>query len=313
MRVGILGYGNLGRELARELGNTHHTLAAVFSRRKIYEEKIKVLPREHLEKYTRDIDVILIATSSHSDTRADAKKLLPHFNTLDSFDNHKLLPTHISELKAIAAAHKRVAITAAGWDPGLLSVARAMAKISVGAKHQNTFWGIGKSLGHSSLLMSIDGVKYAAQYTVPNGESVALAKNTDAPLSDRDRHYRQCFIVPERGADKRKIESAIKSADGYFKDYNIVINFITEDEFFSKHRRDFHAGEVIATSIKDEKKTAFDLRIEIPSNAHFTARIMISYLNAIDYLQNHALFGAYTPLDIPMSLLISGEDYNKFI
>lgn len=313
MRVGILGYGNLGRALAKGIKNTDHTLVAVFSRRKIYEEKIKILPRAELEGYTRDIDVMLIATSSHSDARADAKFLLPHFNTLDSFDNHKLLPSYLSEIKPIAEAYKMVAITAAGWDPGLLSLGRAMANISVGAENQNTFWGVGKSLGHSSLLMSIDGVKYAAQYTVPNSESIALSKNTDAALTDTDRHFRECFIVPEQGADKRRIESAIKSADGYFKDYNIVINFITEDEFLSKHRRDFHAGEVIATSIKDEKKTAFDLRLDIPSNAIFTARIMISYLNAIDYLQKNGFFGAYTPLDIPMSLLISGENYNKFI
>lgn len=313
MRVGILGYGNLGRALKKGIENTDHSLVAVFSRRKIYEEKIKILPRGELESYRDKIDVILVATSSHSDALEDVKSILPYFNTIDSYDNHKNIPLYLSELNSIADKYGKVAIAAAGWDPGLLSIARVMAKISTGAENVNTFWGAGKSLGHSAMIKSIPGVKYAAQYTVPKDQSIKLSKNTDAPLADTDRHYRQCFIVTEPSADREKIESQIRGTDGYFKGYDTSVTFITESEFLLKHNKDFHRGEVIATKIKDENKTSFDLKLEIPSNSIFTANIMISYLNAIDYLQNHALFGAYTPLDIPMSYLVSKNEYDRTI
>ena len=313
MRVGILGYGNLGKALVKELKNTSHTLVAVFSRRKIYEESFRILPREDIYKYVGDIDALLVATSGYSATSNDTKEFLPCFNTIDSYDNHQSIPARLEELTAVARRNNRIAITAAGWDPGLLSVARALAKISVGAENQNTFWGPGKSLGHTSLLMSIDGVKYAAQYTVPKDESVTLSKNTDASLISSDTHYRQCFIVPDPSADLKKIESQIRGIDGYFKGYDISVSFITESEFIWKHNKDFHRGEVIATKINSENKTSFDLKLDVPSNSAFTASIMLSYINAIDYLQKRALFGAYTPLDIPMSLLISRENYGNLI
>lgn len=313
MRVGILGYGNLGRALVKGIWNTDHTLVAVFSRRKICEEKINIIPRSELEEHKGKIDVMLISTSSHSDVEEDSKSILPYFNTIDSYDNHKKIPTHLSSLNSIAKKNSRVAITAAGWDPGLLSVARVMAKISTGAENVNTFWGAGKSLGHTAIIKSIPGVKYAAQYTIPKDQSIKLSKNTDATLADTDRHYRECFIVPEPSADRGKIESQIRSTDSYFKGYDTSITFITEDEFLLKHNKDFHRGEIIATKIKDENKTSFDLKVDIPSNSVFTANIMISYINAIDYLQNHAIFGAYTPLDIPLSYLISKNEYNDII
>lgn len=313
MRVGILGYGNLGKALAKEIGKSDHNLEAVFTRRNIYDDKLKLLPRESIYEYIEKLDVLLIATSSHSDAASDATTFLPYFNTIDSFDNHKSLPLHIDKLNTVVRKHNRIAITAAGWDPGLLSVTRAMAKIATDTENVNTFWGPGKSLGHSSLIMNIDGVKYAAQYTVPKGKSLTLSKNTDANLSDADRHYRECFIVPEKWADREKIEYTIKNAEGYFKGYDISVNFITESEFLLKHNKDFHRGEVIATKIKDENKTSFNLKLDIPSNSVFTARIMISYINAIDYLQNHNLFGAYTPLDIPLSYLISKNEYDNII
>lgn len=313
MRIGILGYGNLGKALVKELEGSGHTVIGVFSRRRIYEDSVKILPREDIYGYLGKIDLMLIATSSHSDAASDTCELLPRFNVIDSFDNHKKLPSHLSRLKALAEENERVAITAAGWDPGLLSIARAMAKISSGAENVNTFWGAGKSLGHSSVLANIEGVKYAVQYTVPKEKSVTLSKNTDAALSDTDRHFRECFIVTKDGADRKKIENTVKSTEGYFKGYDISINFITESEFLSKHNRDFHRGRVISTEIKDQKKTIFDLNIEIPSNAAFTARIMCSYINAIDCLQKGRLFGAYTPLDIPLSYLITESEYNSIV
>lgn len=313
MKIGILGYGNLGRAIAAELEETHHELIVIFSRRHITDTKYKVEKRERILEYKGRLDTLVIATGSQRDAMADALEFLPHFNTLDSFDMHKKIPDYREKADGIAKKNRRVAILSCGWDPGLLSIARAMAKISVGAENINTFWGVGKSLGHTSALMNIDGVDRAIQYTVPRIESLTLAKNKDAELSDYDRHMRECIVVPEPLADRGKIEKTVREMDGYFKGYETNISFIDEPEFFRNHSNENHRGEVISTKIKNGEKTIFDLKLEISSNSEFTAKIMISYLNAINYLQNSGFFGAFTPLDIPMSLLISPKEYNTII
>lgn len=313
MKIGILGYGNLGRAIAAELQETPHELVAIFSRRLITDTKYKVEKREKLLSYQDELDALIIATSSRRDAISDTLEFLPYFNTIDSFDMHKRIPEYRDRADGIAKENRRVAILSCGWDPGLLSLARAMASISVGAENINTFWGFGKSLGHTSALMSIPGVRRAIQYTVPRGESLTLSKNKDAYLTDEDRHRRECFIVADPTANRGKIEETIKNMDGYFKGYETNITFISEPEFLEKHRSEGHRGEIISTKIKNGEKTLFDLKLEISSNSEFTAKIMISYLNAINYLQNQGFFGAFTPLDIPMSLLISPDKYNAII
>ena len=313
MRLGILGYGNLGKALAKEIKNTPHELVAVFSRRRVYESGVNILPRESISDYYGMIDVMLIATKSNTEVEADTMNLLPHFNTIDSFDMHQKIPEYKAKVDTISKSNSRISIISAGWDPGILSIVRAIAKISVGAENINTFWGIGKSLGHTTALMSIEGVKQGVQYTVPIPESKALAKNQDANLSDTARHRRECFIVPKAFANKKEIEEKIRNMDGYFKGYETAIHFISESDFLLNHNRDFHRGEVISTSIKKGEKTAIDMKIKISSNSEFTAKIMISYLNAINCLQNIKKYGSYTPVDIPLSLLIDDETYTKII
>jgi diaminopimelate dehydrogenase len=313
MKIGILGYGNLGRSLACELQKTDHELVGIFSRRAVTDERYKVKRRGKLLDYKDEIDTLLIATSSLSDVEADTAEFLPYFNTVDSFDIHKKISAYKAKANALAKDLGRVAIISAGWDPGLLSVARAMAKISVGAENINTFWGIGKSLGHTTALKKVEGVRCAVQYTVPKEKSITLAKNTDAKLTSEDCHVRECFIVPESNADREKIGKTIKNMDGYFKGYDTVVNFISESEFMLKHSKNSHRGEVISTKISGGEITQFDMKIKIPSNSDFTAKIMISYLNAINYLQNNGFYGAFTPLEIPMSLLISEKTQNLLI
>ena len=313
MRLGILGYGNLGRALAENLKNTEHQLVAVFSRRKIAEPGIPIFARDALPDFSAQLDALIIATSSESDAAEDALESLQYFSTLDSFDNHGKIPAHKRRLDEVAKAQGRVAITAAGWDPGLLSIGRAMAKIGGIGENVNTFWGAGKSLGHSAALRKIQGVKNAVQFTVPRHEARTLAKNTDAPLSPEDSHRRECFIVPEPWASKAEIEEKIKNLDGYFRGYEVAVHFINESEFLRIKDKSSHRGELVATEIQGGEKTSYDLKIEIPKNSDFTAKIMISYLNAMNYLQNHRKFGAYTPLDIPLSLLIDEKTYNKII
>ena len=312
MKVGILGYGNLGKALAKEIKNTPNELVGIFSRRKIHEEKENIIPRDKILDY-RNIEVLLIATKSSEDTERDTLSLLPYFNTIDSFDLHAKIPEYKAKTNVVAGENNHIAIISAGWDPGLLSVVRGLSKICVDTDNINTFWGIGKSLGHSTALMGIEGVKYAVQYTIPIQESRVLAKNKDVELKDTERHRRECFIVPKAWANKKHIEEKIRNMEGYFKGYQTAIHFITESEFILNHSKDFHRAEVIATSIKNGEKTAFDMKIKIPSNAAFTAKIMISYVNAINYLQNAGKFGSYTPLDIPLSLLFDEMAYNKII
>lgn len=313
MRVGILGYGNLGKSLAENLEKTEHRIAAVFSRRKIIEPGIPIFPREEMAKFAGQLDALIIATSSDCDATEDALHALQYFSTIDSFDNHGKIPSHKSRLDEVAKAQGRVAITAAGWDPGLLSIGRALTKIPGIGENVNTFWGAGKSLGHSAALRKIQGIKNAVQFTVPRHEARTLAKNTDAPLSPVDCHRRECFIVPEDDADTAKIEEKIRNLDGYFRGYEVAVHFISESEFLRIKDKSSHRGEVISTKISGGEKTSFDLKIEIPKNSDFTAKIMISYLNAMNYLQNHRKFGAYTPLDIPLSLLIDEKTYNNII
>lgn len=313
MRVGILGYGNLGKSLAENLKNTEHQLLAIFSRRRVSELHLPIYDRGAISGFAGQLDALIIATSSEGEAEADAAEYLPYFNTLDSFDNHGKIPAHKARLNLVARAHGRVAITAAGWDPGLLSVARALAKISLGAENVNTFWGPGKSLGHSAALRRIPGVRDGVQFTVPKREARTLAKNADAPLTAKDSHLRECFILPEDGADRAKIEEKIRNLEGYFCGYEVAVHFISEAEFLRIKDKSSHRGEVISTKISGGEKTAFDLKIEIPRNSNLTAKIMISYLNAMNYLQNHHKFGAYTPLDIPLSLLIDEKTYNNLI
>ncbi len=313
MRVGILGYGNLGKAIASEIKNTEHELVAIFSRRKIYDGKNNIISRAKLLDYKNAIDTMIIATKSSTEAEGDAMNLIPDFNTIDSFDVHSRIPDYKSRINRVAKKNNHIAVISAGWDPGVLSIARALAKITVDSENINTFWGIGKSLGHTAALMEIEGVKHAVQYTVPITESRILAKNQDAKLSDEKRHRRECLIVPTPFANKRLIEEKIRNMEGYFKGYDTIIHFITEAEFLLNHRRDFHRGEVIATDIKNGEKTAFDMKIKIPSNAIFTAKIMINYINAINYLQNKGEFGVFTPIDIPLSFLISEKEVGEII
>ncbi len=313
MRVGILGYGNLGAALAKRIKRTEHELVAIFSRRKIREPNLPIYEREAIPDFKNKLHVLIIATSSMTDAMADSTEYLRYFSTVDSLDLHSLIPTHKARLTEIAAAEKRVAICGAGWDPGVLSIIRAISEVAVGAKNVNTFWGIGKSLGHTTAIKGIPGVRDGVQYTVPRRESIALAKNTDAPLSATDRHVRECFIVPEDGVDREKIISQIKNMEGYFLGYETYVNFISEEEFLINHRKELHRGEVVATRIEGGEKTALDFTLETPSNPILTADIMLSYVTAAEKLIKNRLFGAYTPLDIPMSYLLGEEKCNSII
>ena len=313
MRIGILGYGNLGKALAREIKNTSHELVGVFSRRMVYDNGVTMLQREKIPGYYGKIDTMMVATKSITDVESDVTGLLSNFNTIDSFDLHKKISEYKEKTDLLAKENNHVSIISAGWDPGILSIVRSIAKVAIDANNINTFWGVGKSLGHTTALMGIDGVKHAVEYTIPISEAKALAKNQDAKLTDCQRHRRECFIVPKPFANKKHIEEKIKNMDGYFKGYDTIVHFISEADFLLNHQRDFHRGEVISTAIKDGDKTALDMKFKIPSNCTFTAKIMISYLNAINYLQNNQIFGSFTPLDIPMSLLIDEKTYCEII
>lgn len=307
MRVGIVGYGNLGRALRCEIEKSEHTLVGVFTSHKEYTDEITVYDRSRIEEYKNSIDTLLIATSSLKNVESDTKELLRCFNTVDSFDIHKRIMQRKNELDEIGKSSGRVAIISAGWDPGILSLIRAIASISLRAENINTFWGCGKSLGHTSALKQISGVKNAVQYTVPIESAISEAENTDAHLDDIKRHKRICYIVSEKNADRERIKNDILALEDYFSGYDTEIRFVSEDELRLEHSSNAHCGEVIATEKCESINASFDTKITMSSNPIFTARIMISYLNVINYLQNKRKFGAFTPLDIPLSMLISSD------
>lgn len=313
MRVGIVGYGNLGRALRREIEKSEHSLVGVFTSHKEYTDGIKVYDRAHIYEYKEHIDTLLIATSSLKNAESDTRELLRSFNTVDSFDIHKRIMQRKNDLDGIGKSSGKVAIISAGWDPGILSLIRAIGSISIRSENINTFWGCGKSLGHTSALKQIRGVKNAVQYTVPIESSISKAKNADAHLDDTERHKRICYIVVEKNADKEKIKSDILSLEDYFLGYDTEIHFVSDDELCLKDNSNGHCGEVIATEKIESINASLDAKITMSSNPAFTARIMISYLNAINYLQKEHKFGAFTPIDIPLSMLISDDIISRIV
>ncbi len=313
MRVAIVGYGSLGHALKKEIEKSPHELVGVFTSHEEYVGEEKIYGRKAICEYKDKIDTVLIATSSLVNAETDTAELLLSFNTVDSFDVHKRILKRKSELNAIGKRSEKIAIVSAGWDPGLLSVFRALAKISVASQNVNTFWGYGKSLGHTSAIKRIAGVKNAVQYTCPIPEAAELARASDAHLCNTERHRRICYVAAEDGADKERIKNEILGTKEYFEGYDTEISFISESQLLAEHSFDGHSGEVIATGDGTATSASFDLKIKMQSNPAFTAKIMISYLNAINCLQNEGKFGAFTPLDIPLSALISQEIMNEIV
>lgn len=313
IRVAIVGYGNLGRGVERALKqNQDMELAGVFSRRApetVATEGAAVFPLDGLEKYKGTIDVCILCGGSATDLPDQTPEITRHFNTVDSYDTHAKIPQHFAKVDQTAKESRTVSVISTGWDPGLFSLNRLMAQSILPAGETYTFWGKGVSQGHSDALRRIDGVKDATQYTIPNSEVISeLKTGIDRELSTRDKHFRECFVVLEEGADAKAIEAEIISMPHYFAEYDTKVRFVSQKELDENHKGMPHGGMVLHVGNCDDAKQVLQYQLDLESNPDFTASVLVAYARACARLAEEGASGAFTVFDIAPKYLSPADD-----
>lgn len=321
IRVGIVGYGNLGKGVESAVKqNSDIELVAVFSRRpadqlKLADEKVKVLNVDEAENYVDEIDVLLLCGGSATDLPVQGPKFAKLFNTVDSFDTHAKIPEYFAEMDKIAKTNGKTSAICIGWDPGLFSMNRMLSEAILPDGNDYTFWGRGVSQGHSDAIRRIDGVANAIQYTIPVDEAIERVRTGENPeFTTRDKHLRECYVVAEDGADKEKIVEEIKTMPNYFSDYDTRVNFITEDELKEEHSEMPHGGFVIRSGkTGSDSKQIIEFSLKLESNPEFTSSVLLAYARAVYRLNKEGKTGAQTVFDIPLAYLSnkSGEELRK--
>ena len=313
IRVGIFGYGNLGRGVESAIRqNKDMELVAVFTRRspesvKIRTQGVAVCHVDELLSYKDKIDVMILCGGSATDLPVQTPNLAKHFNVIDSFDTHARIPEHFANVDASAKKSGKVAIISVGWDPGMFSLNRAYAMAILPDGKDYTFWGKGVSQGHSDAIRRVEGVLDGKQYTIPVEaalEAVRSGKNPD--LSVREKHIRECFVVAKEGADKAKIEKEIKEMKNYFADYDTTVHFISKEELDRDHSGIPHGGFVIRsgkTGFNSENNHIIEYSLKLDSNPEFTSSVLVAYARAAYRLNNEGARGCKTVLDIAPSYL----------
>ena len=312
IRIGIYGYGNLGRgvELACRQ-NPDMQVVGVFTRRDPATVKtatdVPVYAVNELLNWKNDIDVMILCGGSSTDLPTQTPALAEHFNVVDSFDTHAKIPQHVAAVHAAAVQANKTAAVSIGWDPGMFSLARAYSDAILPCGKDYTFWGKGVSQGHSDAIRRIDGVQDAKQYTVPVEQALVAARSGQNPdLTTREKHKRVCYVVAKAGADQARIEREIVTMPNYFADYDTTVHFISQEELNEQHAGLPHGGIVLrsgATGLGKEHKHLIEYRLQLDSNAEFTASVLVAYARAVYRLNGEGVYGCKTVLDIPPSYL----------
>ena len=320
MKVGILGYGNLGRGVECAMKqNDDITLSAVFSRRdpasvKILTEGVPVYNVKDIEAHKEEIDVLIICGGSATDLPKQTPEYAKYFNVIDSFDTHAKIPEHFTAVDAAAKESGHTALISAGWDPGMFSLKRLYANCILPEGNDYTFWGKGVSQGHSDAIRRIEGVKNAKQYTIPVDNALKAVRGGENPeLTTRQKHTRECFVVAEEGADLARIENEIKTMPNYFADYDTTVHFISEEELQKNHSGIPHGGFVFRSGVtgwEKENSHIIEYSLKLDSNPEFTASVIVAYARAIDRLHKEGVTGCKTVFDIAPAYLspLSGEE-----
>lgn len=317
IRIGILGYGNLGKGVESAVTqNQDMELVGVFTRRspetvKVRTPGVKALHVDELEHMRGDIDVLILCGGSATDLPVQTPQYASMFNVVDSYDTHAKIPEHFAAVDAAAKKAGRIGIISCGWDPGMFSLNRLYANCVLPEGHDYTFWGKGVSQGHSDAIRRIQGVKDARQYTIPVEDALkAVRSGTGPDLTTRQKHTRECFVVAEDGADKKAIEEAIVTMPNYFADYDTTVHFISEDELMRDHAGIPHGGFVIRTGRtgwEDENSHVVEYSLKLDSNPEFTASVITAYARAAYRLSREGQTGCRTVLDIAPAYL-SAQD-----
>ena len=313
IRIGIYGYGNLGRGIESAIRqNPDMRLVAVFTRRdpaslKINTEGAEVVSVADVDKYIGKIDVMMICGGSATDLPVQTPALAEKFSVVDSFDTHAKIPEHFARVDGAAKKGNNVAMISVGWDPGMFSLNRLYASAILPDGKDYTFWGKGVSQGHSDAIRRIDGVLDAKQYTIPVDAALDAVRRGDAPaLTTREKHTRECFVVAAEGADKAIIEREIKEMPNYFADYDTTVHFITKEELIRDHSGIPHGGFVIRsgnTGFNGEHKHIIEYSLKLDSNPEFTASVLVAYARAAYRMKNEGVSGCKTVFDVPPAYL----------
>lgn len=313
IRIGILGYGNLGRGVECAIRqNPDMELAAVFTRRspetvEILTDGVPVVKADAAKEWTDKIDVLIICGGSATDLPTQTPEYAKMFNVIDSFDTHARIPEHFANVDAAAKAGNKLGIISLGWDPGLFSLNRMYANAVLPQGNDYTFWGKGVSQGHSDAIRRIAGVKDARQYTIPVESSLEAVRNGENPqLTTREKHTRECFVVLEEGADAARVEEEIKTMPNYFDEYDTTVHFISEEELKKNHSGIPHGGFVLRsgkTGWNEENSHLIEYRLKLASNPEFTSCVLVAYARAAYRMAKEGQTGARTIFDIPPAYL----------
>ena len=315
IKMGIVGYGNIGRAAEDAIKqNPNCELVAVFTRRNPEGLGVKTPGAvcrllDDIAQFKGKIDVLLLCGGSKSDLPEQTPMLAKDFNVIDTFDTHANIPQHMAAVDKSAKEGGNVGMISVGWDPGLFSMLRLLegAVLPCGADY--TFWGKGVSQGHSDAIRRIDGVANAIQYTIPVEDAVNRARSGEQPkLTTRQKHTRECFVVAKPGADLKKIEQEIVSMPNYFADYDTTVHFVTEEELKANHSKMPHGGMVMRSGVtSDGSSHIIEFKLNLESNPSFTSSVLVAFARAAVRFSREGKSGAFTPFDVPLSYLLPIE------
>ena len=323
IRIGILGYGNLGRRMAcAGKKNREMELAAVFTRRNpadvhIMTETAKVYHVDEAVKMKDEIDVLILCGGSATDLPKQTPEFAQYFNVVDSFDTHAKIPEHFADVDAAAKKSGKIGLISVGWDPGMFSLNRLYANAILPEGTDYTFWGKGVSQGHSDAVRRIEGVVDARQYTIPVEKALTAVRNGENPtLTTGEKHTREVFVVAEEGADREKIEKEIKTMPNYFDEYETTVHFISEEQMKAEHAGLPHGGFVISTGKtgwEKEHSHVIEYSLKLDSNPEFTSSVIVAYARAAYRLNREGQSGCRTVFDIAPAYLTvkSPEELRK--
>lgn len=322
IRVGIAGYGNLGRGVESALRDAEDMeTVGVFTRRDPASVKtatgIPVYAWADAKNMQDKIDVMILCGGSANDLPTQTAELAAYFNVVDSFDTHAKIPEHFAQVDTVSRANGKISVISVGWDPGLFSLNRLYGQAILPNGKDYTFWGKGVSQGHSDAIRRIPGVKDGKQYTIPVESALEKVRNGENPeLSTREKHTRECFVVAEDGADKAAIETAIKTMPNYFADYDTTVHFISQEELDRDHSGIPHGGVVFrtgTTGLSGEQKHVVEYKLQLESNPGFTSSVLVAFARAAYRMQKDGLSGCKTIFDIAPSYLhpASPEEQRK--
>ncbi len=323
IRVGILGYGNLGRGVESAIRqNPDMELTAVYTRRApesvvLQSKEIPVYAVEELVNHKEKIDVLVLCGGSATDLPKQTPEYAKYFNVVDSFDTHAKIPEHFKAVNTAAKEGGKTALISIGWDPGMFSVNRLYGNVILPEGRDYTFWGKGVSQGHSDAIRRIEGVKDGKQYTIPVDSALEAVRRGENPeLTTREKHLRECFVVAEEGADLERIENEIKTMPNYFAEYDTTVHFISQEELTRDHSGIPHGGFVLrsgVTGFNKEHKHLIEYSLKLDSNPEFTASVIVAYVRAAYRMNQEGLTGCKTIFDVAPAYLspLSGEELRK--